>query len=85
MPSNKAKSIWMEVNNDKLNATTKMFNVAYMCAMEDLPFTMHPKVIELMEKNSIPKCSMLFSEKACASIIEHVCCSRNEEQVDFIS
>jgi len=81
---NKAKSIWMEVNKEKLNATTKMFNVVYMCAMEDLPFTKHPKVVELIEKNGIPKCSMLFSEKACSSIIEHIALEMKKKLISYL-
>jgi hypothetical protein len=80
----KATSIWTEVNKEKILATGKVFNVAYMCAKEDLPFTKHPKLVELMEKNGMPRCSMLFSEKACSSIIEHIASEMQKKLISYL-
>ena len=55
------------------------------CAKEDLPFTKHPKLVELTEKNGLQKCSMLFSENACSSFINcRTYCVRNAEETDFV-
>ena len=80
----KASAIWEEINRDKLESTSRVVNTAYTCVVEGLPFTKHPKIIDLMEKNGFPHGSMLFSDHACADIIEHISAAIKTELITYL-
>ena len=53
---NKAKTVWDEANKEKMLATCKVFNVACICALEELSrgiIMKHPALIEVMQKNGM--------------------------------
>ena len=68
----KAKTVWEEANEDKISATCKVFNVAYVCAMEELSYVKHSALMEVMQKNGMEKMNMLASDHACSDITTHI-------------
>jgi OTU-like cysteine protease len=80
----KAKSLWEESKKIELQSTAKIFNIAYACAKYEMPFSSHPKIVKLMERNGNCESTMLFSEKSCASIIQHIANEMKSELITFL-
>jgi len=78
----KAKSVWEESKKTELQSTAKIFNIAYACAKYEMPFSSHPKIVKLMERNGNCESTMLFSEKSCSSIIQHIA---NDMKIELIT
>jgi len=83
--ADRAKTIWEQVNKEKIDATCKVFNVAYTVATEELSFLTHTALIEVMEKNGMGHFSMLFSDHACSDICEHIAASMKHKLIDHIN
>ena len=61
----KAKKLWEEAEKVKIQSTATIFNISYACAKYDLPFSTHPKIVKLVERNGNPESTTLLSEKSC--------------------
>ena len=79
-----SQTLFEERHKENIDATVKVFRTAYECAKSQLAFTQHSRLIELQGLNGDSCGNILFSDRACASIVEHVGCEMRLEIIQYI-
>jgi hypothetical protein len=72
------------VNAQKIDATEKIFRVAYFCAKENMAFAKHPKIIQCHVLNGIDMGTLLYSRIACHDILMHTALGLRKDLVDYL-
>jgi len=70
----KADSLFIEQNEQKINATESVFRTAYECAKSHLSFAEHTRLLELQQLNGLKCVQMLTSENSllCSHYFSHI-------------
>jgi hypothetical protein len=64
--------------------TERIFRTAYECAQSQLSFREYPRLINLQSKNGLDCGNVLYSDHACADILQHIASQMRKEIVDHI-
>jgi hypothetical protein len=77
-------SRFAELNAKKIEATEKVFRVAYLCVKENMAFTKHQQIIKCHELNGVWMGSLLYSRIACHDIVTHIASDMRKDMIKYI-
>lgn len=80
----RAETLFEERNKNNIEVTERNFRTAYECAQSQLSFREYPRLINLQNKNGLNCGNILYSDHACADILQHIASQMKKEIVDYI-
>ena len=79
-----ANAKYVQKNQQRIDATARVFRTAYECVKSHLPLSEHPRLLQLQSLNGLECGKMLYSHHACSNIVSHIAGSMRGEVVQHI-